>query len=75
MKKIFLLLFSALTISAMAQPIKNRIGLNDIVTPRAKNSRIHEGAGQMSFGQIAPMRDVPMQTPLTYLHAGLLYGK
>ncbi len=75
MKKILLLLFSALTISAMAQPIKNRIGLNDIVNPRPKQTRIHEGAGSMSFGQIAPMRDVPMQTPVTYLHAGLLYGK
>ena len=75
MKKILLLLLSAVTVSTMAQPIKNRIGLNDIVTPRAKQPRIHEGAGTMSFGQIAPMRDVPMQTPLTYLHAGLLYGK
>lgn len=72
MNKLFLLLFTVTTWSALAQSKSERIIHNDPAKYRVLTS-VHAGAGQMGFTQLIG-RDV-LSTNFLYLHAGVIDSK
>jgi len=72
MKRMFVILFAALTISVSAQVASDRIVHNDPSQYRSL-SAVHAGAGQMGFSQLIGRND--LATNFLYLHVGVINPK
>ncbi|MGK2863818.1 MAG: cupin domain-containing protein [Chitinophagaceae bacterium] len=72
MKRFFAIFLTAITITGIAQPIKERITHNDPFQYRLL-SAVHAGAGQMEFTEMIGRNK--LATNFLYLHAGKIHAK
>ncbi|MDB5118423.1 MAG: Cupin 2 conserved barrel domain protein [Mucilaginibacter sp.] len=70
--RLLVIVFTVITLSAAAQPVKDRIVSNDPTKYKLLNA-VHGGAGQMHYVQMIGSKD--MSTNFLYLHSGTINAK
>src|SRR5687767_7344828 len=72
MKRVFTFLLVVMVVYATAQPVKDRVKINDPAQYK-ELSAVHAGAGKMGFTQLIGRND--LSTNFLYLHTGIIEAK